>query len=972
MSRTSAFAGAVAGLALWVTGGALDAIDGSSAAIRVAMLPPMWLALALIVAGAAAAVALTCIVAWLAHGRWRQVEAADTDVVLPLFASALLALPYLPWLADVLPAWTALASPFVRVAWLVIAGLVLRAAIRRIAAARSAAQQDSSAAVQEEGMRKGFSALLSLCAPEPLLRRTSAGQSAAIFLVTTLVCGGAALRLAGTPIFPGGDEPHYLVIAQSLWRDGDLRIENNHRRGDTFEYFARPLKPDYLTRGVDREIYSIHPVGVAYLLAPVYALGGYRGVVVFLILLASAAATMAWRLAVQRVGIRAATFGWAACALTAPWVFNSFTVYPEVPAAVSVIVAFALALSLDRIRNRRRLWLSMFAGGVAIATLPWLSSKYALMGAALGLMTMARLWLPGVLADAGEPAAAPWSMRDRLLASVAAAAMPVVSGIGWLAFFKAIWGTWSPSAPYGTQHAMDLSYLIAGGPGLFFDQEYGVVAAAPVLLLGLGGLVGMLRRGGRDTRLAIEIALIGVSLLVTVAAFHIWWGGTAAVGRPLIAGLILLVIPCAWQFRAWSASTTCTAAAWLLLLASLGLMATLALAQEGLLLVAERDGTSRLLSYWAPAWRLWSIAPSFVIQPSLRALLITAVWIAGALAAVIALGRLARATPDGRAGLVAASAAFLVLSGVAIAVAPINGRTTPTRSRLADRARQPLLDDFDRTRRPIALRFDPLRRVEASALPTWFAFTADSRVSGTAAGSAPGAATLLLGARWAWPAGDYEVEISALAPWRGELGLQAGRVGPPLATWMVDEPGGTRWKQRFSLPIDVSFAGFKGSPAMSAARPTIRIRPIVVVDTSRRLPPADVVQSRAFGAASVFFHDDNADPEPAGFWTRRDRTTSVSIARTDGSSVALRVRSGPAAVRLRIRSVCAPSPVRPCTSASEDVDLTPNTSRDVALGTTGPLRVEIETRGGFVPAEVDRASRDIRGLGCWIEITNGR
>ena len=72
-------------------------------------------------------------------------------------------------------------------------------------------------------------------------------------------------------LFPAGDEPHYLVIAQSLWRDGDFKIENNHQRGDYREYFSRDLDPHYLTRGADGEIYSIHPVGLPMLLAPVYA-----------------------------------------------------------------------------------------------------------------------------------------------------------------------------------------------------------------------------------------------------------------------------------------------------------------------------------------------------------------------------------------------------------------------------------------------------------------------------------------------------------------------------------------------------------------------------------------------------------------------------------------------------------------------------------------------------------------------------
>ena len=46
-------------------------------------------------------------------------------------------------------------------------------------------------------------------------------------------CRGAAARLTGTVLYPAGDEPHYLVIAQSLWRDGDLKIENNHGAATT-------------------------------------------------------------------------------------------------------------------------------------------------------------------------------------------------------------------------------------------------------------------------------------------------------------------------------------------------------------------------------------------------------------------------------------------------------------------------------------------------------------------------------------------------------------------------------------------------------------------------------------------------------------------------------------------------------------------------------------------------------------------
>src|SRR5438128_10308822 len=83
----------------------------------------------------------------------------------------------------------------------------------------------------------------------------------------------AGVRLAG--LVPGGDEPHYLIITQSLLKDGDLQIENNHARADFREYFAGRLAPDFLRRGTNGQIYSIHAPGLSVLVAPAFALFGY-------------------------------------------------------------------------------------------------------------------------------------------------------------------------------------------------------------------------------------------------------------------------------------------------------------------------------------------------------------------------------------------------------------------------------------------------------------------------------------------------------------------------------------------------------------------------------------------------------------------------------------------------------------------------------------------------------------------------
>src|SRR5690606_846192 len=98
---------------------------------------------------------------------------------------------------------------------------------------------------------------------------------------------------------PAGDEPHYMIITQSLLADHDLRIENNHARGDYAPYFSGELRPDYLRRGLDGEIYSIHAPGVSALVAPAFAVAGYPGAVLALALLAALAMGGLWIVAWQ-------------------------------------------------------------------------------------------------------------------------------------------------------------------------------------------------------------------------------------------------------------------------------------------------------------------------------------------------------------------------------------------------------------------------------------------------------------------------------------------------------------------------------------------------------------------------------------------------------------------------------------------------------------------------------------------------
>src|SRR5688572_20447052 len=348
----------ITGLALYVTRGVLDQTVTATGVLRFAMLPP-WQALVGFICLAALGLVL------IDHlnaprGTTTKKGLRLRDIVPPLFALAILLLPFMPVVPDRWPALQALSGPLGAIVWLSVIALQVWVLWQ-----------------------------LRLITARAIARWHVFTMSVVIFLATLAATGAAAGRLATSTLFPSGDEPHYLVISQSLWRDGDLKIENNHQRGDYLEYYDSELAPHYLTRGSDQEIYSIHPIGISVLMAPVYAIAGYRGVVTALVLIAAIAAAIAWRWTVATLNAPgAATFAWAAIALTAPFLLNSFTVYPETVAGLAVIVAYVWTLPGEQPRPAFGRWL---AAGLAIAALPWLSTKYAPMSAALLLIVLLRL-----------------------------------------------------------------------------------------------------------------------------------------------------------------------------------------------------------------------------------------------------------------------------------------------------------------------------------------------------------------------------------------------------------------------------------------------------------------------------------------------------------------------------------------------------------------------------------------------------
>jgi hypothetical protein len=787
------------------------------------------------------------------------------------------------------------------------------------------------------------------------------------------VFGTAALLLAPSGLFPGGDEPHYLVITQSLLTDHDLRIENNHARRDYAAYYEADLEPHAIAPGRDGGTYSVHPVGLPLLAAPAFALGGYPAVVAFMLLIAAAAAALAWRW-VRRVtgSVAAATFSWSVTALSVPYLTNSGTVYPEIPAAFAVLVAATVAIRDAGLGDSAagpatvepaRLWRALLLG-LATAALPWLHAKYSVMAAVLLAIGVWRIFR--------DRPPSPWT-RQRLV--VVAAAPFLLSVAGWLGFHDLIWGSPWPSAPYGGAEGTQMSAgaLARGVPGLLLDQEYGVLPYAPALALGVVGLWSMWRAGGRARGLAVELGLALAALVGTVGAFHMWWGGTALPGRMLISGLLLTALPVAWEFRAAADRPERRAAYRLLLLVGLATSLAVLVVRNGATLALARNGISRFLEWLSPDWHLWAFIPDFIMQPAWLALVQAGGWLIAIAGSGWAVGLLATRdtaargssrTGRGLAFLKADAGALLTVLLVTLVMPPVLGASLKPSPSPEDRSRIGMLEAFDPHARPIGIRYDPLSLVDAASLPQAFAVSARPG-SRTARQPTP----VLLNARFALPSGRYTVEIApraADAPaagLSGNLVLQAGRSGGALTEWNVSAPPGSRFEGTFDLPVDVNFVGFRASPDLESAVGELRVRPLRVMPTLDRVAAYEVLATLALERFVFLFHDGASYPEAAGFWVRGSSRAIVSVVSRTGRLTTK--------VRLRLRSPVANTVRFETPGHAWTTDLVPNEPVELDVEPTpldGTLRMTISPASGFRPSELAPDNRDRRFLGCWVEV----
>ena len=300
-----------------------------------------------------------------------------------------------------------------------------------------------------------------------------------------------------------GDEPHYLLIATSLLRDGDLDVLNNYRDKHYQPFYpyhlgdARQPEDMHALYGPSRGLYSKHGVGLPLLLLPAMRLGGTEE-----------GPRPGHRLHARRgarplhadlppgLGDHGARGGGhrglVGGGLYLPLLLYAGQIYPEVPGALLVVWGCARSGGPAPEPPPRELTHEHSHRLPRFARLTQLSDSAAGGSDRAAL----RLGLAVALLPGCTCATSPWRRagRGRVLARALArlrqSLEPGLAGVArpwWQG--RCCWpstgtsfGASQRAGEYGTFAVQD---VLTGTPGLFFDQQFGLLVYAPVYLIAL-------------------------------------------------------------------------------------------------------------------------------------------------------------------------------------------------------------------------------------------------------------------------------------------------------------------------------------------------------------------------------------------------------------------------------------------------------------------------------------------------------
>ena len=378
---------------------------------------------------------------------------------------------------------------------------------------------------------------------------------AAICSILFFVSSYVYVKILGNP--PSGDEPHFLVISQTLLKYHSLNVMLDYQHGDYRLFYPIAIAP-HVSYSASGQLLPLHSIGGPILwLIPYYFLGRL-GAVFFISCVSVLTIVNIYKfLLIMRVGQKYALMVSLAYAVASPLFIYSHLTFIE-PIGAFICIYVLRKIFQDEIKVS-----DLIISSVLLGILPWVHIRFAFFEMVLFFALLYKIYVTIHVPDSfllrwrtrkegdklGTPQTPAGGLRPPALPAKQLQDMkyylyyilPVtILFIAFEIYNYKVWGSLNPTInEVNDIHGGSRPFVAVpfkGILGVFFDQEFGLFVNFPIFILLLPGIVLAIRRKFLGYNLLMLILSIPYILVIT--SFESWSGGWGPAAR-----FILVLLP---------------------------------------------------------------------------------------------------------------------------------------------------------------------------------------------------------------------------------------------------------------------------------------------------------------------------------------------------------------------------------------------------------------------------------------------
>ena len=337
-----------------------------------------------------------------------------------------------------------------------------------------------------------------------------------------VVCGLLFLLTAviyvGFGLLPSGDEPHYLIISQTILKYHSLDVMRDYSKGDYHTFYFPTLMPQ-VTRNARGQLLAMHDIGAPILWLLPYLLLGRLGAVLFISAISVLLVVNIYKmLLTMGIGEKYAFFVSLAYGVASPiYLYAHLTFVEPIGALVSIYV-------LRKVFQKELRASEIVMSSILLGILPWTHIRFTVIEIPLFFLLLYRLYRDNRL------------QRIKLYLFYL---IPVTVLFLLLEVYNyKVWGTLNSAIDQVNNNNVPLvRNPLPGMLGIFFDQEYGILLNFPMFLFLIVGVILTVKR--RFAFYTFSVLVVSLPYILAFSTLRHWSGGWCPPARFLMTLLPL-------------------------------------------------------------------------------------------------------------------------------------------------------------------------------------------------------------------------------------------------------------------------------------------------------------------------------------------------------------------------------------------------------------------------------------------------